>query len=344
MRALIGAVRPGPVLPAILVGLAIGALMLLAAGDDPLAAYREIAVGALAPRNWSNTLGWAIPLAGMALALAIPLRGGMVNLGGDGQIALGGFTAAIVSTALAALVPLPGPLLALAALLAAMAAGGLWAALAAVGQTRLGIPMLVSSLLLSYPAIALTAWATGFPLRDTSTGLTQTRPIPDGAILPDLLGPVSTGVVILALLVVAVIFVDRRTVAGYELRMRGLNARFAEYGGVRTARQTILTMFASGAIAGLVGAIVVLEVHHRYQTGALVSPGYTWSGLMAALLAGGSPAKAVLAGLFFAALETGGFAMQRAIQVPRELSVVLQAIIILFVSLRYGGLRWGGGR
>ncbi|NDV00524.1 ABC transporter permease [Pseudoroseicyclus tamaricis] len=333
--------RPGPVPLAILSGLVIGALMLLVSGDNPLVAYREIVEGAFAPRNWRNTLSWAIPLVGMSLAAAIPLRGGMVNLGGDGQIVIGGFVAAVVPIYLADAVPLPGFLLAAIAILCAMLASGLWAALAALGETRLGIPMLISSLLLSYPAIGLTSWATGFPLRDTSTGLTQTRPVPPGAELPELFGPVTMGLVLLTIVVAAVIYVDRRTVPGYELRMRGLNRRFAEYGGVRTERQALGAMFASGAIAGLVGAIVVLEVHHRFQNGALVSPSYTWSGLMAALLAGGNPARAVLAGFFFAALQTGGFAMQREIQVPRVLSMVLQAIIILFVSLRYGV---GGGR
>ncbi|WOI57785.1 ABC transporter permease [Palleronia sp. LCG004] len=341
MKAALEILRPGPVALAVLSGLVIGALMLLASGDDPVAAYREIVEGAFAPRNWSNTLSWAIPLVGMTLVAAIPLRGGMVNLGGDGQIVIGGFAGAVVPVYLADLLPLPGVLLICAAMLCAMLAAGLWAALAALGETRLGIPMLVTSLLLSYPAIGITSWATGFPLRDTATGLPQTRAIPAAAELPDLPGPLSTGLVLMLIVVATVIFVDRRTVAGYELRMRGLNRRFAEYGGVRTERQSIATMFASGAIAGLVGAIVILETHHRFQNGALVSPGYTWSGLMAALLAGGNPLKAVIAGFFFAALQTGGFAMQREIQVPRVLSMVLQAIIILFVSLRYGTARPG---
>ena len=96
-------------------------------------------------------------------------------------------------------------------------------------------------------------------------------------------------------------------------------------------------MFSSGAIAGLVGAIIVLGGQFRYIDDALLSPAYTWSGLMAALLAQGEPAGAVLAGLFFAALQTGGFAMQRETSVPRVLTLVLQAIVILFLAVR-GGL------
>jgi general nucleoside transport system permease protein len=151
-----------------------------------------------------------------------------------------------------------------------------------------------------------------------------------------LTGPLTVGCLIVAGIAVAAVVVDRRTVAGYELRMRGHNPRFAGYGGVRLARQAVLTMFLSGAIAGLVGAIVVLGSQFRFIDGALVTPAYTWSGLMAALLAGGEPLGAVAAGLFFAALQTGGFAMEREIAVPRVLTLVVQAIVILFLAMRQG--------
>ncbi len=95
-------------------------------------------------------------------------------------------------------------------------------------------------------------------------------------------------------------------------------------------------MFASGAIAGVVGAIIVLGSQFRFIDGALLTPAYTWSGLMAALLVGGEPVGAIVAGLFFAALQTGGFAMQRETSVPRVLTLVLQAIVILFLAMRQG--------
>jgi ABC-type uncharacterized transport system permease subunit len=227
-------------------------------------------------------------------------------------------------------------MIAVLAIAFAMIAAGLYACLAALGETRFGIPMLISSLLLSYPAIGVTAYLTGFPLRDTSTGLAQTVMVPDGSQLLTLYGPLNIGVILVVIVALIVLFVDRRTVAGYELRMRGLNARFTAYGGVRAERQMITTMFASGAVAGLVGAIIVLGTLYRYQNGALLTPGYTWSGLMAALLAGGEPLGAIVAGLFFAALQTGGFSMQRATQIPRELTMVLQAVIILFLAIRHG--------
>ena len=80
----------------------------------------------------------------------------------------------------------------------------------------------------------------------------------------------------------------------------------------------------------------MLGSQFRFQDGALISPGYTWSGLMAALLAGGEPLGAIGAGLFFAILQTGGFAMQRETAIPRVLTMALQAVIILFLAIRHG--------
>lgn len=327
--------RVAGVVLAVLAAMVTGGALVMVTGANPLDAYAQIVIGALAPDNLPDTLNWAVPLVGMTLAAALPLRGGMINLGGDGQLVVGGLAAALVPLYL----PLPGPLQSSAAIVCAMAAGGLYAMLAAWGETRFKVPMLVSSLLLSYPAIGVASYVVGFPLRDTSSGLAETVMIPNGARLPTLIDPLNLGVVLIAAVALLAVFYDRRTVGGYELRMRGINARFAAYGGVGLPGQTLRIMFASGAIAGLVGAIIVLGSQYRFTDGALVSPGYTWSGLMAALLAGGEPVGAVLAGVFFAGLQTGGFAMQRAIQIPRELTMILQAFIILFLAMRHG-LGW----
>ena len=318
---------------AIVIGVAVGALLILASGGNPLTAYRAILIGALAPASLPDALNWAVPLVGMTLVAALPLRGGLVNLGGDGQLVIGGLVAALAPLYLPALAP---GVAAAVAIVAAMVASGLYASLAAWGETRLGVPMLISSLLLSYPAVGLTSYVVGFPLRDTTTGLAQTVMIPRAARLATILGPPNIGLILMAAVAVLAVFYDRKTVGGYELRMRGLNARFAGYGGVRLASQTVRVMFASGAVAGLVGAIIVLGSQFRFHDGALIAPGYTWSGLMAALLAGGEPLGAIGAGVFFAALQTGGFAMQRETSIPRVLTMVLQAVIILFLAIRHG--------
>ena len=249
---------------------------MLVSGANPIQAYSAIVAGSLAPDNLPNTLNWATPLVGMTLAAAIPLRGGMINLGGDGQMVVGGLVGATAPL----LLPAPGPLAATLALVAATVAGGLYAALAAWGEIRFAIPMLISSLLLSYPAVGIVSYLVRFPLRDTTTGLPQTALVPVAARLPTLVGPVNAGMLVIAAVAALVVVVDRRAVIGYELQnarpqraLRRLRRR------ARSNRQALGAMFASGAIAGLVGAIVVLggaiPLHRRRAADAglyLVGP------------------------------------------------------------------------
>jgi general nucleoside transport system permease protein len=103
---------------AIVIGVAVGALLILASGGNPLTAYWAILRGALAPANLPDTLNWAVPMVGMALVAALPLRAGLLNLGGDGQLAIGGLVAALTPLYL----PAPGPIAAAVAIVAAMLA------------------------------------------------------------------------------------------------------------------------------------------------------------------------------------------------------------------------------
>ena len=93
----------------------------------------------------------------------------------------------------------------------------------------------------------------------------------------------------------------------------------------------------SGAMAGLVGAVAVFGIYHRYIDGMLVEPLYAWTGIIAVLLVGMIPWLVPFAGLFFAAVETGAAGMERTAGVPQEISLVLQAVIILFVASRVSG-------
>jgi ABC-type uncharacterized transport system permease subunit len=336
------AVATSPVLVAIVGGVFVGAVVMVISGNNPFTTYAEIVEGAFFNGNLTDTLARSVPLVGMALVAAIPLRGGMVNLGGDGQLVVGGLVAAVVALEL----PGPGAFRLVVAVLAAVLAAGLYAALPAVAEAKVGVPLLISTLLLNYPARYLASYLVRFPLRDEASGLPETDLVPSGVRIPYLPGSsLTSGLLLIVLVLVVAVAVDRRTATGYEVRMRGANPRFAAYGGVPLGTQTVKVMFASGCIAGCVGAILSLGVLFRYTDGALLSPGYTWTGLMAALLAAGEPIGAAVAAFGFAALQVGGFGMERATQIPNELTALLQAVIIIFLAAR-GGLvrREGAGR
>ncbi|GAB3724705.1 ABC transporter permease [Amycolatopsis oliviviridis] len=315
----------------VVAALVLGAILLLATGTDPLAAYGAIVSGAFGPDGIGDTLAYAVPVAGMATALAIPLRAGMVNLGGEGQLVLG----AISALAVGLYVPGPGPVKVVLALLAGALAGAAYAALAAVCENRLGVPLLISTLLLSYPAMSLAGYLVRFPLKDAGSSLPQSPQLTEGARLPEIDG-VTTGI-FLAVAVIAVYAVlDARTPAGFETKVTGWAPKFAAYAGIDRPKLTLRLLAASGGTAGLVGAIAVLGFPYRFIDGALITPQYTWIGLLAALLAGASPLGTLLAAVFFAALTSGGFAMERATQVPRELTAVLQAVLIIFLAAASG--------
>ncbi len=326
---------------AILGATAIGAALMLAAGHDPIAAYQAMLGGALGGRGGSGllaTLARATPIVGMGLAAAVALRGGFLNLGGEGQLVLGALASALVALH----APLPGLLLLPAAVLAGALAGAAWALLARVLEVRFGVPLLIGTLLLNYPARYLASYVVNHPLRDVASGMSQSFRIPEKVELTRLTAGarLHAGALVILALVLAAAWLVRRTWAGYELRMTGSNASFARYGGVDVRRLGLGVMLASGGIGGLVGALEVLGTHHRFIDGALTDPLYAWTGLMAALLAGSSPLGVLAAGLFFAAVYTGGFGMERGAQVPRELSQVLQALMILLIAAR-GSFHFG---
>lgn len=316
-----------PILLSVVGALLIGSVMLLGAGGNPVEAYAAMIQGAFGPTQWRNTLIVAVPVVGMALAVAVPLRAGVVNLGGEGQIVLGGITAAVV----AATLHLPMPLSLVVALAAGALAGGLLGVVPAVLENRIGVPLLVSSLLISYPVVAFASYLVRFPLRDPGTGLPQSRVFGEAYRMPVFAG-VGLSAVVLVVVIVLVAQVDSRTPFGYEVRLTGHNRRFTEYAGVDVPRMVTRLMGTGGAIAGLIGAMVVTSVPYRFIDGALVVPGYTWTGLLAALLARANPLGAVAAGIFFAALQVGGFGMERQTEVPRELSSILQATVIVILA------------
>jgi len=317
---------------AIMLAVLVGGLVVGATGANPYSVYQEIIKGALMGRGFNETLARSVPLVGMALAMALSLRSGLINLGGDGQMLLGGLAAVLVALYL----PAPGFIKITLALIAALAAGGFYAWLAALLQLKLAIPFLISSLLLSYIARGITSYLVRYPLRDPSTGLPETHRIAAHARLPNTVFdfPVSLALLIMAGVALAIVVNDRYRVKGFEWRISGLNPNFAQYCGINLARQTQSVAFLSGALAGLVGALLILGQQYRFTDAALLAPGYTWSGLMAAVLGGSNPIATIITSFFFSALQIGGFSMERVLGLPAVITWILQSLIILCLAAR----------
>ena len=341
----LGALRrawSSPVSFSLLFAFATGVVIVLLTGGDPLFAYREMVAGVATEIGRRNTLNLAIPVIGMALAVSVAFRAGVINLGGEGQMVMGGLAGALVSIYL----PGPGAVVVPIAVAAGAAAGAAWALLPAFGQTRLRLPILITSLLLNYVARAVTGYLVRFPFLDDSVTLTSTRQIPESARIPKtpLAGGVSLSLIMVVVLGGLAWLIYRRTVVGYETQMAGMNASFARYGGIGVERQTVGVMAAAGAVGGAIGAHLIIGAAYRFIDGELVLSGLAWTGLLVSLLAANRPVFILLAGLLFAGLQIGGQAMQRNAGVSWRLSQVLQAVVITAVASRLTWSRWKRGR
>jgi simple sugar transport system permease protein len=322
--------------PLIAVGIALllGAGAILVAGEDVLGAYGELLRGAVGtPQNLAATVVRSIPIVVVGIGIGLAFRAGALNLGAEGQMILGALGAAVAALAASGL---PFPVAPLLALIVGCVAGAAWAFLPGILDTRLGVPMLITTLLLNYVGALFAAWVVTYPLRDVAAGgVAQTPIVPEAAWLPILAGTrLHLGVLAIVILPFVVRWAFSRTVAGYEFRMVGHNRAFADYGGIPAARRVLMATLLSGAICGLAGAIVVLGVNHRYIDGVITSSGWAWSGFTAAILTGANPVLTLVAGLFLGGLEVGATGMARSTDVPLQLVDVVQATIILVVAIR----------
>lgn len=288
--------------------------------------------GAFGGRHGVNlyaTLRQAAMIGALALSVLVALRAGCYNIGGEGQLVLGGFGAAVVG------LYLPGPplLVMAAAMASAMLAGAAWAMLAAWLQNGCGVPILIASLLLNYPARSLTSWLVSGPMRDENSGSAQTLRLARELWLPALPGTdMNLMVVLVALLGLGVHFGLQRSIAGYRIGLLGHSPEFVRFNGLDPERLTLGAMAASGALAGLAGALAVFDLHYRYVDDMLTAPLYAWSGIAAVLLVLTRPAWVLPAALALAAIKTGAFGLERSMGVPRELADVVQALVVLTVA------------
>lgn len=280
------------------------------------------------------TLSRTALIVGMALSVLLSFRAGLFNIGGEGQLVAGGLVAALVGV----LAPVPPGLALVLAIAAGIATGAAWALLAGILQLYLGVPLLVGSLLLNFPIRYFSSYLVAHPFRDVSSGMVQSHLMPEGTWLPYFPGVrLDIGIIPILILALATILYSYKTVHGYHARLNGLSGDFARAVGLPVKRLTLQTLAMSGAIAGLVGSIAVFGIYHRYIDGMLVQPLYAWTGISAVLLVGMIPWLVPVSGFFFAMIQTGAAGMERAAGVPKEIALVMQAVIILFVASRVSG-------
>jgi simple sugar transport system permease protein len=313
---------------AILLALLLGAVVILAVGESPVRVFLTLLRGAFGnEERIAGTLLQATPILVCGIAACISLRGGLFNIGIEGQLFMGGFAAAWVGFSFV----LPPVLHMLAALALASAAGIVWIAIPAFFRARFNANEVVSTILANYVAVLITSYLT-INVFKRPGGVSETPAILPSAYLPEFFSfsRLNYGLLIGLALAVAVHFFFHRTARGYSISEMGANPKFAEYGGIDVKRQTFLVLLASGAVGGLAGGIEALGVHRRFMEG--FAPGFGFDGVIAALLANGSPIGTIGTAVFFGALRNGSLLLEVDTNASREIITVIQALIILAVS------------
>ncbi len=298
-------------------------------GHDPVQAWSLLFLGAFGDAfSLQNTLQRAAPLMLTALCVALPARAGLTIIGGEGALVLGGLACA----GLPLLMPLPMNLLGTSLmLLAAAAAGAAWIALAGWLRQWRGVNETISSLLLSYTAIALFKHIVEGPLRDpASLNKPSTLPLPE-ALRIGAIGShdVHWGLVIGVLACLLAAFWLSITTHGFATRVVGGNLRAARLVGLPASRLIIVACALGGAGAGLAGGIEVAAVHTSANASLIVGLGYT--GILVSFVARHQPLAIIPVAILFGGFLAAGSLLQRRMGLPDAAVPVLMGFCFVFI-------------
>ena len=315
------------------VSLVLLAGILHVAGYDASRALTALWRGSFGTANAfvSATLVRATPLMLAGLGVALAFRAGIWNIGAEGQLLAGAAATTAVSFVLTGA---PRVLLLPLLLVVGAAAGMGWASIAEVLRRRRGVLEVISTIMLNFVALHLVGALVHGPLQEPLGIYPQSPPLPDAARLPRLISGtrLHAGFVIAALAAPVLWWWLRSTAAGFRLRAVGASATAARMTGrVDATRVAGMAFLASGALAGLAGAVEVSGV--TYALYESLSPGYGYTAIVVALLARLDPLAVVPSAILFGALESGALAMQRDAGIPSVVVTAIEATLVLTLLL-----------
>lgn len=320
-----------PVIAAAL-ALALAAVPLAFAGAPILPAYGQMFRGVFGSLfSFTEMLTRATPLIFTGLAVAFAFRAKLWNIGVEGQLYLGAMAAVAVGSG-----AIDGPAVVMVplVLLAGAVAGALGMMGPALLKTRYGADEVVTSLLLNFIILIFVQMMLEGPLKDPmGLGWPQSAPIIDAATLPRLISKmrIHSGLLIALFGALVVHVILARTVWGFKIRAVGENAAAARHAGIGVNRTLLGVAAVSGALAGLAGVSEVAGLK-GYLTADL-SPGFGYTGIVVAMLAGLSPLGVVLAALYVASVFVGADSMSRAMGVSSFLADLVVSLSLICVLI-----------
>jgi ABC-type uncharacterized transport system permease subunit len=334
----------------------VGGLIVAVTGGNPLAAYQGLLCGGfgIGCANGENpalkiltTIVFFTPLLMTGVAVALPFRAGLFNIGAEGQLLAGTVACTVIGVKFSSL---PAPILLPMVLIGGTLAGALWAGIAGVLKATVGAHEVVTTIMLNYVAQWLVRFLIiGGPLQ-LPHGFSVSPPIGAGARLPTFLPSgdnsliifglpagvyrVHTGLLIAFVALAVFAFVLWRTSLGYEIRAVGQSQPAARYGGINVPRTVIVTMLIAGAFSGLAGAIQIAGVDHSLSD-KYFNDTTGFDAIAVALLGLGSAVGILFASILFGALHAGGSVMQSDAGISSSLVQVVQALILFSIAANF---------
>jgi len=319
----------------------LSALVIIGIGEDPVAAFNLMVEGALMrSAGWGYTLYYATNFMFTGLAVAVAFHARMFNIGGEGQATLGGLGVALV------LLYIPWPhwsLALLAATLGAAAFGAIWAFIPAYLQAKRGSHIVITTIMFNFIAAAFLNYVLVNLLRPQGAMDPATEKFPEATHLPTFRDMFSSAETImfrgapanvtffLAVIACLVVWLLLwRTRLGYEIRAFGHSESAAKYAGISPVRITVIAMLISGALAGMMALNTTQGESERLILNATEGAGFI--GIAVALMGRSHPFGVFLAAILFGFLFQGGAELALWTNIPRELIVVIQALVILFTG------------
>ena len=315
---------------ALVCAIIVGGVIIAIAGYSPIETYLAMFKGSLGSRKGIVlSLTQATPLIFTGLSFAIAYRVKLVNLGAEGQLYMGAMAAAIVGYSLTGL---PAPLHIAITLLISALVGGLVGLFIGYLRIRFGAREVITSIMLNEIIILFTSFLAAGPLKGENSVTVQTERILTTALLPVLAKQSQLTIAFILAVLIAIMLqvLLNKTVVGYEMRVTGFSRRAAETGGIKVWKIYLLTIFISGAVAGLGGASQVMGVNKRFVEG--FSASYGFAGISVAALAVYNPVAVVFSGIIFGILKAGAMTVSRTTAIPVEFVSVIQSLVVVFMA------------
>jgi len=319
----------------------IALIILLFIGKNPITFLITLVTAFFNDRNGTlitSFLSRIVPLIFASIGVSFAFRTGLFNIGAEGQVSMGVFGAVLVG-----IIPgIPPGLHLILVILSAFVFGAIWGFLPGLLKAYFGVHEVVITIMMNYISLHLLR---GYlmPLFADPEKIHQTLPLQESATFRRtfenfsfLRVPLNYWLfLIIGLLAIALFaFIINKTVFGFELRAGGFNKDAADYAGMKSKRNIILSMVISGGFAGIGGAFFILT-SITTATNGFSQTGYGFDGLAAALLGGSTPIGSLIGSGVLGYLSAVSTKLQQLVGIPKEITEMIVALILFFIAMSY---------